>query len=111
MVHEVAHCLCVDVVVAGDPAHVRTVYLLCLAVEANKACSVQLLYHFSDFLKKHHVPRRVHLQVCHTDLVSVRILHQSLVKVRFLEPLHTLRKGGDGSSGDLSIDAVVEAFV
>lgn len=111
MIHEVAHCLCIDVVVAGDPAHVRAVNLLRLAVKANEACSVQLLYHFCDFVQKHHVPRRVHLQVRHTDRVSVRILHQSLVKVRFLEPLHTLRKRSDSSSGDLGVDAVVEAFV
>ena len=50
VVHEVIHRLRIDVIVRGDSAHVCTVDLLSLTVEADKSGPVKLLNDISDLL-------------------------------------------------------------
>ena len=50
--HKVTHCLCIDVVVAGDATHIRAVYLLSVTIVANETSSVELLNDFSDLVKE-----------------------------------------------------------
>lgn len=83
LLHEVRHRLCVDVIIAGDAAHVRRVDLLGFTIETDQASSVKLLYHVSDTFQQHHVARLVVLKIGHTYSVHVWVFDKSLVKVRF----------------------------
>ena len=54
--HKVAHCLSVDVVVAGDATHISAVHLLSVTIVSNETSSVELLNDFSDLVKEDEVP-------------------------------------------------------
>ena len=79
LLHEGAHRLDVDVVVAGDATHVRGENLLSLSVVANQACCIELLNCVLHLVQQDHVASRVHLKLLSLDLVASWVLEHSTV--------------------------------
>ena len=108
--HEVVHGLAVDIVVTRDSAHVSGEDTLCLNVVSDQLQSVQLLDALGHLIQENHVSRRVLLELSPSVAVSDRVLFDSLVEERLLQPLDAFSHGGDSTRSDLGIDTVVKSL-
>jgi hypothetical protein len=107
--HEIGHRAAVDIVVAGNPAHVSWEDCFSLDVIPNELASIQKLYALGYLVQENHMTCWIHLELIILNAIHCRVLLDSLKEEGFLQPLNTFCDCCNGSSSNLRIDTAFES--